>query len=153
MSKRIYFVAGEASGDTHGAALMTALRESDRDLVLLGRGGPRMKEIAGEQFTDWSDRSAVLGLWEVLKQYGYFRRQFAATLREIREQKPDAVLLIDYPGFNLRLARALRAQLPKTKDHLLHQPAGLGVEPAPHPADGALSRPDALHLSIRGGAL
>ena len=115
MSKRIYFVAGEASGDTHGAALMMALRERQRDVAFIGRGGPRMKAIADAEFTDWSDRSAVLGLWEVLKQYGYFRRQFAATLREIAERRPDAVLLIDYPGFNLRLARALRAQSPGFK--------------------------------------
>jgi lipid-A-disaccharide synthase len=115
VSKRIYFVAGEASGDIHGAALMAALRELQRDIVFVGRGGPRMTAIAAAGFTDWSDRSAVLGLWEVLKQYGYFRRQFAATLREIREQRADAVLLIDYPGFNLRLARALRAQSPALK--------------------------------------
>jgi lipid-A-disaccharide synthase len=115
VSKRIYFVAGEASGDTHGAALMTSLREIEPGVELLGRGGPRMKALAGDQFTDWSDKSAVLGLWEVLKQYGYFRQQFAATLAQIREQRPDAVLLIDYPGFNLRLARALRAQLPTLK--------------------------------------
>jgi lipid-A-disaccharide synthase len=90
VSKRIYFVAGEASGDTHGAALMAALRELQQDVVFVGRGGPRMKAVADAEFTDWSDRSAVLGLWEVLKQYGYFRRQFAATLREVREQRPDA---------------------------------------------------------------
>ena len=112
MSKRIYFVAGEASGDTHGAALMAALRNLQPDLTFIGRGGPRMKAVARAEFTDWSEKSAVLGLWEVLKQYGYFRRQFAATLQQIREQQPDAVILIDYPGFNLRLARALRAQMP-----------------------------------------
>jgi len=49
-------------------------------------------------------------LWEVLRKYGYFREQFSQTLNEIRESKPDAVVLIDYPGFNLRLARALRRQ-------------------------------------------
>jgi lipid-A-disaccharide synthase len=49
-------------------------------------------------------------LWEVLRKYGYFREQFRQALNEIRESKPDAVVLIDYPGFNLRLARALRKQ-------------------------------------------
>jgi len=109
---KLYFVAGEASGDTHGAALMQVLRRSQPDISFLGRGGPRMKQIAGGEFNDWSESSSVLGLWEVLKQYGYFRRQFRATLAEIRANKPDAVVLIDYPGFNLRLARALRAQSP-----------------------------------------
>lgn len=109
MAKSIYFVAGEASADNHGAALMESLRWLDVDLRFLGRGGPRMKAIAGENFKNWIDQAAVVGLWEVIKRYGYFRKQFHVTLREIAESKPDAVVLIDYPGFNLRLARALRS--------------------------------------------
>ena len=113
--KAIYFVAGEASGDAHGAALMRALHTLAPNLHFIGRGGPRMKELAGDQFIDWSEHSSVLGLWEVLKQYGYFRAQFAATIAQIRAAPPDAVVLIDYPGFNLRLARALRAAFPQLK--------------------------------------
>lgn len=111
----IYFVAGEASGDAHGAALMSALNSLDQHVRLLGRGGPKMRRIAGDEFLDWSEHSAVLGLWEVLKQYGYFRREFEATLAQIERDKPDAVVLIDYPGFNLRLARALRKRAPRLK--------------------------------------
>lgn len=103
----IYFVAGEASADNHGAALMRALRNLKGDLDFIGRGGPEMKAIAGEQFENWIDKSGVLGLSEVIKRYGYFRRQFRVTLRDIEHSRPDAVVLIDYPGFNLRLARAL----------------------------------------------
>jgi lipid-A-disaccharide synthase len=105
--KKLYFVAGEASGDNHGAALMQALCRLQPDLQLLGRGGPRMKATAGDQFLDWSDEAGVVGLWEVVKHFGYFRREFRKTLREIAQSKPAAVVLIDYPGFNLRLARAL----------------------------------------------
>jgi lipid-A-disaccharide synthase len=115
VAKSIYFVAGEASGDAHGAALVSALRELSPELKFLGRGGPKMTALAGGAFTDWSESSSVLGLWEVLKQYGYFRQQFHATFGQIRAQNPNAVVLIDYPGFNLRLARALRAQLPALK--------------------------------------
>jgi lipid-A-disaccharide synthase len=104
---RIYFVAGEASGDNHGAALMQALRRLQPGLQLLGRGGPQMKALAGDRFLDWSDEAGVVGLWEVVKHYGYFRREFRKTLREIAQAKPEAVVLIDYPGFNLRLARTL----------------------------------------------
>ena len=121
----IYFVAGEVSADNHGAALMRSLRELDGELNFVGRGGPQMQEVAGEsamgriagggQFKNWIGEAAVLGLWEVLRKYGYFRRQFHETLREIRESKPDAVVLIDYPGFNLRLARALRRHAPQQK--------------------------------------
>ena len=115
MAKSIYLVAGEASADNHGAALMESLRKLDRDLQFLGRGGPRMKAIAGAQLVDWIDDAAVVGLWEVIKRYGYFRQKFRETLSEIAQTKPDVVVLIDYPGFNLRLARALhrRATRPK----------------------------------------
>jgi len=111
----IYFVAGEVSADNHGAALMRSLRTLDGKLQFVGRGGPQMQEVAGEQFKNWIGEAAVLGLWEVLRKYGYFQEQFHETLREIRENKPDAVVLIDYPGFNLRLARALRRQAPRQK--------------------------------------
>jgi lipid-A-disaccharide synthase len=121
----IYFVAGEVSADNHGAALMRSLRELEGELQFAGRGGPQMQEVAGEsamgrirgggQFKNWIGEAAVLGLWEVLRKYGYFRQQFRETLHEIRKSKPDAVVLIDYPGFNLRLARALRRQAPRQK--------------------------------------
>ena len=111
----IYFIAGEVSADNHGAALMRCLREVDGELKFLGRGGPQMQQVAGEQFKNWIGEAAVLGLWEVLRKYGYFQAQFQETLKEIRESKPDAVVLIDYPGFNLRLARALRRQAPGQK--------------------------------------
>jgi lipid-A-disaccharide synthase len=106
----IYFVAGEVSADNHGAALMRSLRVLDPELKIIGRGGPQMQQVAGAQFKNWIGDAAVLGLWEVLRKYGYFREQFRQTLTEIQESKPDAVVLIDYPGFNLRLARALRRQ-------------------------------------------
>ncbi len=114
-SPKLYFVAGEVSGDGHGAALMLALRGLQPEIKFTGRGGPRMQKIALGDFNDWSEHSSVLGLWEVLKQYGYFRSQFNAAIAEVRAQKPGAVVLIDYPGFNLRLARALRNDMPALK--------------------------------------
>jgi lipid-A-disaccharide synthase len=89
---------------------MSSLRRHDVDLNFIGRGGPQMRAIAGERFKDWLGEAAVLGLWEVIRKYGYFREQFCETLKEIQQSKPDAVVLIDYPGFNLRLAHALRRQ-------------------------------------------
>src|SRR4029450_5942955 len=106
----IYFVAGEVSADNHGAALMRSLREFDAELNFIGRGGPEMRGVAGERFKDWLGDAAVLGLWEVIRKYGFFRKQFRETLKEIQQSKPDAIVLIDYPGFNLRLAHALRRQ-------------------------------------------
>jgi lipid-A-disaccharide synthase len=112
---KLYFVAGEASGDEHGAALMRSLRDFVPDFEFHGRGGPQMKAIAGDAFANWIDAAAVVGLWEVVKRYGYFRKEFASTLAEIGAAKPDAVVLIDYPGFNLRLARTLRQRFPRLK--------------------------------------
>lgn len=74
-----------------------------------------MKSQADGSFRDWIGQSGVLGLWEVIKHYGYFRKQFHETLHEIETGEPTAVVLIDYPGFNLRLARALRRRIPKQK--------------------------------------
>jgi lipid-A-disaccharide synthase len=124
-SMTIYFVAGEVSADNHGAALMRSLRELDPGLTFIGRGGPQMQQVAGEsavgrirdggQFKNWLGDAAVLGLWEVLRKYGYFREQFRQTLKEVLQSTPDAVVLIDYPGFNLRLARTLRRRSPRQK--------------------------------------
>lgn len=112
--KTIYFVAGEASADNHGAALMRALRDIDPSIRFFGRGGPQMQAIAGPGFENWIADAAVLGLWEVIKKYGYFRGKFRRTVADIERLDPDAVLLIDYPGFNLRLARTLhRGQNPR----------------------------------------
>jgi lipid-A-disaccharide synthase len=114
-SMTVYFVAGEVSADNHGAALMRSLLALDPEMEFIGRGGPQMQQVAGAQFKNWIGDAAVLGLWEVLRKYGYFREQFRQTLNEIQESKPDAVVLIDYPGFNLRLVRALRRQLHNQK--------------------------------------
>lgn len=113
--KRVYLLAGERSGDVHGAGLIGALRELRPDLELAGAGGPRMGEAAGGHaagFEDWVEQAGVTGLWEVLKRYRWFRRRFHDHLRRIDQWRPDLVVLIDYPGFNLRLARALRRRHP-----------------------------------------
>ena len=105
-----WFVAGEASGDARAAEVMRAMRELCPDVVFMGSGGPKMHSLAGGAFDDWIARAAVLGLWDVLKNYAYFRGKFDAMLRSIIRERPDAVVLVDYPGFNLRMARALRSQ-------------------------------------------
>jgi len=110
LEMKLYLIAGEASGDARGAEVMKSLAvlaaAQGRSLEFFGAGGPQMRAIA-PAIEDWSGE-AVVGLWDVLKKYGYFRRQFNAMLREIAALKPDAVLFIDYPGFNLRMAKALR---------------------------------------------
>ena len=74
---------------------MRSLRGLAPDCEFQGRGGPRMKAIAGDSFRNWIDAAAVVGLWEVVKRYGYFRRQFTETLGEIAAANPNAVVLIE----------------------------------------------------------
>ena len=109
MRRTIYLVAGEHSGDTRGVELMQALRKVWPECEFLGLGGAKMREFSGGKVVDWVDEAAVVGLWEVLKRYGWFKERFEATKREIIECDPDAVIFIDYPGFNLRMAKALHA--------------------------------------------
>jgi len=106
MRRSLFLIAGEISGDTHGAALMESLADSG-DWTFSGLGGPEMTRLA-PAVEDWLGEAAVLGLWEVLKKYGYFRRKMEETLTRILNESPDAVIFIDYPGFNLRLAKRLR---------------------------------------------
>ena len=71
-----------------------------------------MRDLAGSGLTDWVEDAAVLGLWEVLKRYRWFKQRFEETRREIEELRPDAVVFVDYPGFNMRLAKALSEKVP-----------------------------------------
>jgi lipid-A-disaccharide synthase len=105
---RIFIIAGEVSGDTHAAGLLRELKELEPDLKVVGLGGPKMREVVGDGVEDWVETAGVLGLWEVVKMYRYFKQKMSAVLGSILDQKPEAVILVDYPGFNLRLATALR---------------------------------------------
>ncbi len=106
----LWFVAGEASGDARAAEVMNVLGAIAPKICFLGAGGPKMRAIAADPFEDWIAEAGVLGLWDVLKHYGYFRQKFHRMLEQIEETKPDAIVLVDYPGFNLRLAKALRTR-------------------------------------------
>ncbi|MBV9128796.1 MAG: hypothetical protein JO298_00230, partial [Verrucomicrobia bacterium] len=107
--KRIYIIAGESSGDAHGAVLMREIASLIPDTEFYGAGGPQMQKIAGEHFLDWT-QEAVVGLWDVIVKYPFFREKFYRMYREIRQLDPDAAIFVDYPGFNLRLAHYLRRQ-------------------------------------------
>ncbi len=107
-------VAGEPSGDAHGAELIQALKEKKPKTRIIGVGGPRMAAAGQEQLLDLSAH-AVLGLTEVLKQYFKFRKFRDEVLDLAKRERPDAVVLIDCSGFNLRLTPQLRRDLPGTR--------------------------------------
>ena len=104
----LWFVAGEESGDARAVEVMQAIKAQHPSVIFGGAGGNAMQKLCEQQFDNWVQQAAVTGLWDVLKNYSYFRQKFHAMLAAIREKKPDAVVLVDYPGFNLRLARTLR---------------------------------------------
>jgi lipid-A-disaccharide synthase len=108
-------VAGELSGDAHGAGLLRELLVLRPEIELRGAGGPEMAKISGEGITDWVEDAAVMGVWEVLKKYRWFRARFARMMEELREFRPATLLLIDYPGFNLRYAEAVRREFPEIR--------------------------------------
>ncbi len=101
------FIAGEASGDAHAAELIKALRAQAPDVKVFGAGGPKMKAAGLELLLDLTEH-AVVGLVEVLKNYGEFRRIFWNLVQEAENRRPDAVVLVDFPGFNLRFAAQMK---------------------------------------------
>jgi lipid-A-disaccharide synthase len=104
MSKRVCIIAGEVSGDLHAAALVRALAAKDPDLTFFGTGGDQMRAAGVENLYD-VEQLAVMGISEVLRRYPFFRRMFNHLCRELDSRKPDILVLVDYPGFNLRFAQ------------------------------------------------
>ena len=111
MSKKIFFVAGEPSGDLCGSFAVKALKEARPDLEIYGVGGPEM-EKAGMRLTNNITELSIIGVVEVIKHYPRIRRVFHAVLDTVEKDLPDAVCFIDYPGFNLALAKKLHKKYP-----------------------------------------
>src|SRR3989338_6175356 len=109
--KKIFLIAGEASGDLHGAHLIRELKRLHPNLKYRGLGGAMMAREGMELVHDLT-REAVLGLGDVLRKYFLFRSIFNQALEDVRLFQPDAVILIDYPGFNLRFAKKIKKRFP-----------------------------------------
>jgi lipid-A-disaccharide synthase len=103
----LILVAGEASGDMQAAHLVDAIRKLDSSITFSGLGGPRMKASGVEIYQDLASQ-AVVGFWEVLTHYPAIRRAFDLALEKIDQTNTKTVILVDYPGFNLRLAKELK---------------------------------------------
>ncbi len=107
MEKSILVVAGEVSGDLHAAKVVRAAKVRSPETAFWGIGGDDL-QAEGVELLQHTDRMAVMGIVEVLRHYRFFKRVFNQVLAEVDLRKPDAALLVDYPGFNLRLAAALK---------------------------------------------
>ncbi len=103
---KYYLIAGEASGDLHGANLMKGLRESDPDAEFRFWGGDRMAEVGGrENLARHYKTTSFFGLVEIVKNFRTIFSQLSECKRDVEEFAPDVLVLIDYPGFNFRMAK------------------------------------------------
>ena len=105
---KIMMSAGEASGDLHGARLAKEMLEMEPDVELFGFGGAKMAEAGVRLVRDCRDYS-IMGVWEVVLGLGRLLQLEKALVESMREEKPDLLLIIDYPDFNWRLAAKARA--------------------------------------------
>ncbi len=111
MPAHLYISAGETSGEQHAAKLVRALREAKPDIRFTGMGGDILREARVETIIDTVGR-AVMGFVEVLRHLPFSWHALDAAVRHVEQRRPDAVILVDYPGFHLRLARAIRRKTP-----------------------------------------
>lgn len=107
--KKLLVIAGESSGDIHGGNLVREIRKIDPRIEIFAAGGQKLKEAGATLLVDLVQH-AVIGAVEVLRHYYKFKKIFDQLLAFADEQKPDAVILIDYPGFNLKFARAAKSK-------------------------------------------
>ena len=106
--KRVMVIAGEMSGDQHAARLVRDLKAMRSDVEFFGIGGDSLRREGVRTVVDARDM-AVVGFFEVLARFPFFRRVFRKMKDLLAAEKPDALLLVDYPGFNLRLAAEAHA--------------------------------------------
>ncbi len=108
-----FIIAGEASGDLHGAALISALRAQDPEAEISFLGGDKMADAAGHGAIIHNRDMAFMGFSEVLRHLGKIFSNLATTRRKLLDSRPDCLILIDYPSFNLKVAKtAAAAKIP-----------------------------------------
>jgi lipid-A-disaccharide synthase len=103
---KIFLLAGEASGDLHGSHLVSELKSQQPEWEIVAWGGPLMKKAGARLLSDYRTR-AFMGLWEVLKNLRTLRRFLQEAIQDIEREKPDALVFIDNPGFNMRVLKRL----------------------------------------------
>ena len=110
-----YIIAGETSGDLHGANLIKALKKEDPDAIFHIVGGDQMAAAAGVPVLIHTSEMAFMGFIEVIKNLGSIAKNLKKVKEDIARVQPDTVILIDFPGFNLKIA----AYAKKLRHHYL----------------------------------
>lgn len=103
-TKNIFIVVGEASGEAHAARVITELKQLEPELAVSGIGGEKLRDAGVDVVVDFSEL-AVMGIVEVLKRYRTIKSIFNQVVERLKTQRPDLLILVDYPGFNLKLAK------------------------------------------------
>lgn len=111
---KFFLIAGEASGDMHAANLIKAISDQQPDAVFMGLGGDKMRAAGATLFQDYR-QMAYMGVVDVLANLGKVKENLILTKKALIEHQPDILILIDYPSFNLRIAKFCRQHLPQTK--------------------------------------
>ena len=106
---KYYIIAGEASGDLHGSKLMEALKEKDSKAQIRFWGGDLMEQAGGVLVKHYK-MLAYMGFWEVFVNLGTIFKNIKLCKEDITGFKPDVIIYIDYPGFNLRIAKWAKQQ-------------------------------------------
>ena len=111
---KYFLIAGEASGDLHASNLMAALRKKDPQALFVGLGGDKMRAQGCQLYVDYREM-AYMGFVAVLQNLGNIKRNFQTAQKALLEEQPDVLILIDYPSFNLKIAKYCKKHLPTTK--------------------------------------
>ena len=144
---KIMISCGEPSGDLYAGALAVEIRRREPDAAIFGLGGQRLMAGGGELLADYRGLS-VTGLVEAVRVIPKSLSVLNRLIDAARSEKPQALVAIDFPDFNFRLAAAVKKL--GIPDHLLHQPAVVGVAQEPHAGHQAHRRPRAGDLPVRG---
>ena len=115
---KYYLIVGEASGDLHASHLMRALQKEDPEAQFRFFGGDLMSEVGGTRVRHYKEL-AYMGFIPVLMHLPTIFRNPAFCKQDIAQWKPDAVILVDYPGFNLKIAKHLHKERVKRQKELL----------------------------------
>lgn len=111
---KYFLISGEASGDLHASNLIRALRTRDAQATFVGLGGDKMRAEGCDIRVDYRDM-AYMGFVAVLKNLDKVKRNFRIAKQSLLDEQPDVLLLIDYPSFNLRMAKFCKQHLPNTR--------------------------------------
>lgn len=111
---KYFLIAGEASGDLHASNLMKALRKKDMQAIFVGLGGDRMRAEECYIYVDYREM-AYMGFVAVLQNLGKIKRNFQIAKQALLHERPEVLILIDYPSFNLKIAKFCKEHLPQTK--------------------------------------